>query len=115
MQSRQIVLLIIMLGISLKMYSSDFDWQKDTPESEGFSSVKLETMKNRLIEKNTKKLLIIKNDKIIFEWFAKGWEDSEKNHYSASLAKALVGGMSLAIALNDGKIYPDMPAFPQNG
>ena len=54
-------------------------------------------------------LLVIRNDRIIFERYAPGW-DATKPHGTASLAKALVGGMSLAVALTDGKIALDDPA-----
>lgn len=86
-----------------------FKWQTVIPENQGMSSQKLIDLKEALADKDTKKLLIIKNDKIVLEWFAPGWEDSVRRHYSASLAKALVGGMSLLIALNDTLIFPDMP------
>jgi len=36
------------------------------------------------------------------EWYAPGW-DADKKHGTASLAKALVGGMSLVLALDDGR------------
>ncbi len=68
---------------------------------------KLDNMTNDLAEKGTKKLMIIKNDKIVYEWFAPGWEDSVKGHYTASLAKAVVGGMSLLAAIDDGYIHLD--------
>ena len=87
-----------------------FRWEYTSPESQGMSSKKLDEMRSVLIEKGTKKLLIIKNDKIVYEWFANGWEDEAKTHYSASLAKALVGGISLAAAMNDGYITLDEAA-----
>lgn len=87
-----------------------FRWEYASPESQGMSSGKLESMRLGLAEKGTKKLVIIKNDKIVYEWFAKGWEDSTRRHYTASLAKALVGGMSLAAALDDGYLTLDQPA-----
>jgi CubicO group peptidase (beta-lactamase class C family) len=105
-----LILFISILIYQSCLFADSFNWDKATPESVGFSSDKLDGMKNILVEKETKKLLIIKDDKIIYQYFAEGWEDSEQNHHSASLAKALVGGMSLAVALNDGRIYPDMPA-----
>jgi CubicO group peptidase (beta-lactamase class C family) len=83
---------------------SVFQWEYASPESQGMSSRKLDDMKNILAEKGTKKLLILRNDKIVYEWFAQGWEDSVRRHYTASLAKALVGGMSLLTAIDDGNI-----------
>ncbi len=90
--------------------SSRFEWQYATPESQGMSSQKLDSMKTVLAEKGTKKLLIVKNDKIVYEWFAPGWDDTERKHYTASLAKALVGGMSLLTAVDDGQIHLDEAA-----
>ncbi len=43
------------------------------------------------------------------EWYAPGW-DANRPHGTASMAKALVGGMSLAVAMSDGRISPDDPA-----
>jgi CubicO group peptidase (beta-lactamase class C family) len=90
---------------------SAFQWKNTRPESQGMSSQKLDEMKNVLAKKGTKKLLIIKNNKVVYEWFASGWEDSARKHYSASLAKALVGGMSLLTAMDDSYITLDEPAF----
>ncbi len=88
----------------------EFRWEHATPESQGMSSQKLDEMTKVLAEKGTKKLLIVKNDKIVHEWFADGWKDDEKSHYTASLAKALVGGLSLAAAMDDGYITLDEAA-----
>lgn len=60
--------------------------------------------------KGTHKLIIIKDDKIICEAFAKGWSDDETTSGTASLAKALVSGMSLNAAIADGYINADAPA-----
>ncbi|MGM0532419.1 MAG: serine hydrolase [Bacteroidota bacterium] len=90
--------------------SSDFQREYATPESQGMSSQKLDEMRSILAEKGTKKLMIIKNNKIVYEWFSNGNEDSVKKHYTASLAKALVGGMSLAAAMSDGYITLDEAA-----
>lgn len=89
---------------------SVFQWEHATPESQGMSSKKLGNMSTVLAERGTKKMLIIKNDKIVYEWFAEGWKDDERKHYTASLAKALVGGMSLAAAMSDGNITLDEAA-----
>ncbi len=87
-----------------------FEWEYATPERVGFSSEKINSLISLHKKKKTKKLLIIKDDKIICEWYAPGSEDSVNRHYTASLAKALVGGMSLLVALNDQLIFPDAPA-----
>lgn len=83
-----------------------FDWQTATPESQGMSGQKLDALKDSLKAKNTKALLIIRNDRIVYEWYASD-HGPQKRHYTASLAKALVGGVCLAIAMNDGRIALD--------
>jgi CubicO group peptidase (beta-lactamase class C family) len=88
----------------------EFTWAHSTPESVGMSADKLEALKKSLLAKGTKKLLIIKYDKIVCEAFAKGWADSVAVSGTASLAKALISGMSLNAAIADGYIDADAPA-----
>lgn len=87
-----------------------FQWTYASPESEGMSSEKLESLVKDLSERGTKKLMIIRNDQVVCSWFAEGYADSARTHYSASLAKALVSGMSLLVAMQDGLIDPDEAA-----
>lgn len=85
---------------------SSFEWQTATPESQGMSSDKLDGMRQELAKRGTKTLLIIRRDRIVYEWYAAGYGRT-KPHGTASLAKAIVGGVSLAVAMNDGLIQPD--------
>ncbi|HDY65428.1 MAG TPA: hypothetical protein ENH84_04245, partial [Phycisphaerae bacterium] len=55
---------------------------------------------------NTKALLVARHDKLVCEWYSSDF-GPEECHYTASMAKALVGGMSLALAMDDGLIDPD--------
>ncbi|MCK4965499.1 serine hydrolase, partial [bacterium] len=71
--------------------------------------MKLDAMKDTLASKGTKAFLVIRNDKIVYEWYSQK-HGPKKRHYSASLAKAIVGGTSLMLALNDGHISVDDPA-----
>ena len=89
--------------------TSLFQWEYATPESQGILSSKIETIVETLSELGTKKLLIIRNDKVVCEWFAPGFHDTLRTHFTASLAKAIVSGLSLAVAMNDGFISPDEP------
>ncbi|MEX1240168.1 MAG: serine hydrolase [Cyclobacteriaceae bacterium] len=91
--------------------TQSFEWQLAQPEDIGLSSKALDSLGEKLFGKETKKLLIIIDDKIIYERYAEGWHDSVRGHYTASLAKALVGGMSLSAAINDSLIHADAPAF----
>jgi len=87
-----------------------FEWKKESPEANGMSESKLNILRDILADRGTKTFLVIRHDKIIYEWYSPDF-DSTKLHYTASLAKALVGGMSLMIALNDGLISIDDPAW----
>jgi hypothetical protein len=83
-----------------------FEWKSAVPQDEGFSAQKLDELENDLAVRRTKALLIIRNDRIVREWYATGHSQS-KPHYTASMAKALIGGMALAVAIDDGRIAFD--------
>src|SRR5258705_5280424 len=80
-----------------------------TPESQGISTARLEAMKTNLAARKTSGLLVIRNDKIVFEWYADGNSATTK-HFTASMAKAVVAGVSVGVALTDGRLALDDPA-----
>jgi CubicO group peptidase (beta-lactamase class C family) len=86
-----------------------FAWQTATPETQGVSREKLDAICAVLEDKKTKTFLVARNDKIVYEWYADG-HGPTKPHGTASLAKALVGGLSLAVAITEQKISLDDPA-----
>ncbi|MGQ0636431.1 MAG: serine hydrolase [Planctomycetaceae bacterium] len=83
-----------------------FEWQTATPESQGMSTTRLDALKDDLAKRQTASFVVIRNDAIVYEWYAVGRSAAER-HGTASLAKALVGGMSLAVAISDGLISVD--------
>src|SRR5258708_6520111 len=85
--------------------AAEFEWGKSTPAAEGISEAKLAQFKESLAGRGTSGLLVILHDKIVFEWYAPG-AAADKPHGTASMAKAVVGGMSLAVAMQDGRIRP---------
>ena len=100
------VIIILFLFFTPFLYQrvfSDFKWQKGEPESNGMSSSKLDALKDTLAVRDTKTFLVIRHDRIIYEWYASGFSPKTR-HYTASLAKSLVGGLSLMLSLNDGHI-----------
>ena len=99
----------LILFLNPFLQASGFNWEKTSPESERFSVEGLKDLTAELDKLGTKSLLVIRNGKIVNEWYAEGW-DRNRGHYSASLAKSLVGGLSLMLALDDGKIVLDAPA-----
>jgi CubicO group peptidase (beta-lactamase class C family) len=87
-------------------HAEQFDWQQATPQSQGMSQEKLDAFKDELAKRKTRAFLVVRNDKIVYEWYASGVTPDSKQG-TASLAKALVGGVSLAVAITDGKIALD--------
>jgi len=86
-----------------------FEWKTTPTEDCGFSSPRLEILWEDLQARQTKALLIARGDHIICERYAADWS-ADRRHYTASLTKAIVGGLSLMVAMDDGLICPDDPA-----
>src|SRR5262245_53669444 len=99
---------LAVLGATVEQ-SSAFEWEAATPASQGMSREKLDALLAVMEQKKTKAFLVIRNDKIVYEWYAADHGPKVK-HGTASLAKALVGGLSLAVAITDGQIGLDDPA-----
>jgi CubicO group peptidase (beta-lactamase class C family) len=104
-----IAIALLLPAVGYAQSSPSFEWAQTAPESQGISSAKLASLRDGIGGK-TKNLLVIRNDKIVFEWYADGRTAKDK-HSTASMAKAIVGGLSLAVAMNDGLISLDDPAW----
>lgn len=74
----------------------------------GFDSGRLEALRSDLASRGTKALLVLRNGQPVIEWYAQG-HGAAKQHYSASLAKAIVGGSALILARVEGRISADDP------
>jgi CubicO group peptidase (beta-lactamase class C family) len=99
----------IRTGEGQKVFSPSSEiahWPTATPESQGMSSQKLAALKDSLAARRTTGFLVVRNDKIVYEWYAHGQGPTTK-HYTASMAKALVGGVSFGVAMTDGLIALD--------
>jgi len=99
---RVIAVLVLLAAPS----QATFTWTTASPESQGMSTSKLDAMRSGLQSRSTSHLLVIRNDKVVYEWYASG-QTRTTTHYSASSAKALVGGVSLGVAIDDGLISLD--------
>jgi CubicO group peptidase (beta-lactamase class C family) len=85
---------------------SSSEWTTATPESQGLLSDKLDAMWNELRGRKTTAFLVIRNDRIVYERYGNRFS-RRTPHYTASLAKSLVGGLSLMLAMDDGRMRPD--------
>ena len=97
---------LVVAGDERRRGRRTWDWTTASPESQGMSAARLESAWAELKDRRTTALLVIRNDRIVFERYAAGF-DRHKPHYTASMAKALVGGMGLMLAMDDGRISPD--------
>jgi CubicO group peptidase (beta-lactamase class C family) len=93
-------------GLLAQNAPQSFEWQAGTPESQGMSSSRLQALRDDLEAKKSKSLLVIRNDTVVLEWYAPG-HAAAKTHYTASMAKALVAGLSLGVAMTDGRLTLD--------
>jgi len=82
------------------------EWTTATPESQGLVPAKLDAMWDELRNRKTTAFLVIRNDQIVYERYADG-SSRRTPHYTASLAKSLVGGLSLMLAMDDGRARPN--------
>jgi CubicO group peptidase (beta-lactamase class C family) len=87
-------------------YAADFPFPQEAPERHGMSREALDRWRDRLASLHTKALLVVRDDKIVYEWYAPD-ADANQKQGTASLAKAIVGGNSLMLALDDGRIGVD--------
>lgn len=87
-----------------------FEWERSTPEAEGLDGGRLEAMQGALAERATKALLVIRHDRVVWEWYAPGFS-AETPHYTASMAKVFAAGMALLAQVADGHMAVDDPAW----
>lgn len=83
-----------------------FEWQKCAPEEAGMDGKLLQALTHTLAGRRTKALFVVRRDRVVWEWYSKD-HGPEKQHGTASLAKAIVGGASLMFALADGLMDAD--------
>ncbi|MBI5771443.1 MAG: serine hydrolase [Verrucomicrobia bacterium] len=97
-----------LLVLSRAVAAEPFAWRADAPEAHGLATVRLDALRDHLAAHGTKAFLLVRDDRIVSEWYAAD-HAATKTHYSASMAKALVGGIAVAVALSDGRFTLDDP------
>ena len=96
---------VLVATVSFGRVATAAEWQSVPPAQVGFDPVKLEGLVRDLAGRQTTALLIVRRGKVACEWYAPG-NGPDKPQGTASLAKALVGGLSMLVAMNDGRIAP---------
>ena len=59
-------------GFSQEANAPPFDWLAAPPQEHGLSPERLEDLRASLEAAQTKALLVVRNDRIVLEWYAKG-------------------------------------------
>ncbi|HOA53938.1 MAG TPA: serine hydrolase domain-containing protein, partial [Thermogutta sp.] len=88
--------------------AQDFEWHTAAPAEVGISREALDELCRALAERRTKAFFVARHDKVVCEWYSPD-HGPDRKHGTASLAKAIVGGMALAVALDDGYVTLDEP------
>src|SRR5919106_2592923 len=60
---------VVSLAKSVSLAQS-FEWQVATPDSQGMSGPALDMLKDRLAAVNTKALFVVRNDRLVYEWYS---------------------------------------------
>lgn len=89
--------------------AQELDWPGTDVRAAGFDPERLNHLRDDLAARKTDGFLVLRGGRKVLEWYGPGF-DAKKKHYTASLAKAVVGGTSLLVAMNDGRIRPNDPA-----
>src|SRR5262249_50855922 len=96
-------LALLLMATASVLNAQSMDWASISPSEAGFDPSKLEQWRSSLASHGTTGVVVVRRGRIAFEWYAPEWS-KDRPHGTASMAKALVGGMSLALAMNDGRI-----------
>jgi CubicO group peptidase (beta-lactamase class C family) len=102
-------LLVFVSALAVSALAGQSSWQTSTAADQGMDGAALQRASDVLASRRTKNFLVVRDGKIVHEWYAAD-SGPRKPHYTASMAKALVGGLSLMLAVQDGRLRIDDPA-----
>ncbi len=85
-------------------------WRTASPAAEGMSAQALDVMQRGLARHKTTALLVVRGGRLVYEWYPLRAGPNEE-HYTAALAKAVIGSMTLLAALTEGRLRLDDPAW----
>jgi CubicO group peptidase (beta-lactamase class C family) len=99
------VVLLVLIDSDIAFAQQTFRWTTKAADDVGLDSSRLNQFAEQQRSVRTKQLIVVKDGHIVLEL--------QKNapHYTASLAKSIVGGLSLLMAMDDGLMNPDDPAW----
>jgi CubicO group peptidase (beta-lactamase class C family) len=81
-------------------------WPEAPPAAVGLDAEALDEAWTNLADRGTQAFLVARRGLLVYERYGdRGAVD--QRHYTASLAKALVGGLALAVCMDEGLVSPD--------
>jgi CubicO group peptidase (beta-lactamase class C family) len=86
----------------------DQSWAVAEPANEGMDQAALQALDQDLAERDTDAWLVLKNGKIVHEWYRDPYVN--RRFGAASMSKALVAGLGLMLAADRGLLQWDQPA-----
>ena len=95
---KQMLFLGLLYTAFQSMAQDKYEFTYSSPESKGYSSEKLQLLKNHLIESGSSSMLIMVDGDIIFEW-----GETTKKHLIHSMRKAMLNSL-YGIAIGKGQI-----------
>lgn len=85
-------------------------WIESTPESQGIDQAKLKKLSDSLSTLRTSGFLVLRNNYLVHEWYRER-KGMSNQHYTAAAAKAVVAGLILLVAVDDGWISLEDPVW----
>lgn len=95
----------VTLGAPAVVRAAELDWPQADVRKAGFDPDRLNALRDELAKRKTTGFLVLRAGRKVMEWYDPG-SDAKRKHYTASMAKAVVGGTSLIVAMSDGRIRP---------
>ena len=89
-----LILSLVVAALLVSPGSAEFTWKVASPESQGMSAPLLDALRDSLASRKTTALVVIRHDRIVYEWYAPGQSPTNLND-TGSMAQVLVGGLSL--------------------
>jgi len=101
-----LLILLSAMAVLAPAQQRSYDLQTADPESFSIDPVALHELGEELFRRGTQAFLIVYKDKIVYERYLPDW-DRYQPHGTASAAKGVMGGLSLMLAMHDGRIDLD--------
>ncbi|HQU17159.1 MAG: serine hydrolase domain-containing protein [Gammaproteobacteria bacterium] len=100
----------VVSGILAHFAPPNVRWQTAAPTTEGLNPTALNSMRDGLAKRGTTALLVIRGGRLVYEWYSI-LSGPNQRHYTAALAKAVIGSMVLQADLTAGHLRLNDPAW----